>query len=281
MDTVKTKNANSACEVLPKITVVVPSYNQGGFLESTLRSVLDQEYPNLELIVMDGGSTDNSVEIIKKYADRIAYWVSEKDDGQTDALARGFSVSTGDIQCWLNSDDLHESGVLRKVAAYFQDHPDVDAVFGSTIWIDANDRPLRTHHEMPFVRFIWLYTYNYIPGMSMFWRRQVYERVGGLDPSFNLAMDADLWSRISRVGRIGHVRDVWSRMRFYPDQKNRALRDASNREDHSIRLREWGTDKPRFLWFKSKIAMLIRIVWKFSIGCYPIGYQRHMEKGEA
>lgn len=280
MNTIKTKNANSACEVLPKITVVVPSYNQGGFLERTLRSVLDQEYPNLELIVMDGGSTDNSIQVIKKYADRITYWVSEKDNGQTDALARGFAKSTGDIQCWLNSDDLHEPGVLRKVAAYFEDHPEVDAVFGSTIWIDADDQPLRIHHEMPFVRFVWLHTYNYIPGMSMFWRRQVYERAGGLDPAFNLAMDADLWSRISRVGRIGHVRDIWSRMRFYPDQKNRTLRDASDREDQSIRLREWGTDRPRFLWAKRRIAMLLRIVWKFTTGCYLLGYQRQMEKSE-
>jgi glycosyltransferase involved in cell wall biosynthesis len=267
--------------VLPRITVVVPSFNQAGFLERTLRSVLDQDYPNLELIVMDGGSTDGSVDIIRKYEDRIAHWVSEKDEGQTDALARGFARSTGDIQCWLNSDDLHEPGVLFKVARYFGQHPDADAVFGSTIWIDADDRPLRTHHEMPFNRFIWLHTYNYIPGMSMYWRRAIYEQVGGLDPSFNLAMDADLWSRISRQGRIDHVRDVWSRMRFYPEQKNRALRDASEMEDQKIRLREWGTDSPRFVGAKRLVAMALRVAWKFFIGCYPIGYRRYMEKGEA
>jgi len=267
-------------ENLPRITVVVPSFNQGQFLERTLESVLDQEYPNLELIVMDGGSTDQSVDIIKKYQDRIAFWVSEKDNGQTDALARGFAQCSGEIQCWLNSDDLHEPGVLFKVATYFDKHPETDAVFGSTVWIDADDRPLRVHHEIPFNRFIWLHTYNYIPGMSMFWRRRIYEQAGGLDPSFNLAMDADLWSRMSRLGRIGHVRDVWSRMRFYPDQKNRALRDASDREDQRIRAREWGTDTPRFAPLKRLLAHGIRIIWKFLTGCYPIGYQRYLEKTE-
>lgn len=264
----------------PRITVVVPSFNQDQYLERTLRSVLDQNYPNLELIVMDGGSTDGSVAIIERYAEGIDYWVSEKDNGQTDALARGFARSTGDIQCWLNSDDLHEPGVLFRVAEYFEAHPEVDAVYGSTVWIDANDRPLRVHHEIPFNRFIWLHTYNYIPGMSMFWRRAIYERVGGLDPSFNLAMDADLWSRISRVGRIGHVREIWSRMRFYPEQKNRALRDASDREDQEIRAREWGRASPPLLGIKRRVAQGIRVLWKLVTGCYPRGYRRYMERDE-
>lgn len=258
----------------------MPSYNQGEFLERTLRSVLDQNYPNLELIVMDGGSTDNSVDIIRRYEDRIAYWVSEKDNGQTDALARGFARSTGDIQCWLNSDDLHEPGVLFRVAEYLAEHPDIDAVYGSTRWIDAEDRQLRVHHEMPFNLFIWLHTYNYIPGMSMFWRRGIYERVGGLDPSFNLAMDADLWSRISRDGRIGHVREIWSSMRFYPEQKNRALRAASDSEDDKIRAREWGTETPPLLTVKRWLAQAIRVVWKFTTGCYLPGYRRQLEKYE-
>ncbi|MFK5947514.1 MAG: glycosyltransferase family 2 protein [Methylococcales bacterium] len=264
----------------PKISVIVPSYNQVDFLELTLRSVIDQKYPNVELIVIDGASNDGSIDILKKYDEYITFWVAEKDEGQTDALIKGFNKSTGEIQCWLNSDDLHEPDTLLQVAGYFNNKPDIDAVFGSTIWIDSEGKPLRIHHEMPFNKFIWLHTYNYIPGMSMFWRRSIYERSGGLDSKFNLAMDADLWSRFSAIGKIGHVREVWSRMRFYPEQKNRLLRDASNIEDEIIRTRAWGTDNPRFLFLKRKIAHTLRVLWKFFTGCYPLGYSRYLEKNE-
>lgn len=265
----------------PKISVIIPSYNQGEYLERTLRSVINQGYENLELIVMDGGSSDASVEILEKYDNKIDYWVSEPDKGQTDALVKGFEKSSGDIQCWLNSDDLHEPDTLRRVAEYFRKHPEADAVFGSTVWIDSNDKPLRVHHEIPFNRFIWLHTYNYIPGMSMFWKRTIYDRVGGLDVNFNLAMDADLWARFSHEGRIGHVREVWSRMRFYPEQKNRRLREASDLEDQLIRSREWGTDAPSCLKLKRGAAQTLRIVWRLLTGCYSFGYRRYMEGREA
>ena len=261
----------------PKISVIIPSFNQGKYIETTLTSVIEQGYPNLELIVIDGGSADCTVDILNKYDEKITYWVSESDEGQTDALVKGFKKSTGEIQCWLNSDDLHEPNTLERVAKYFDSHPDVDAVFGSTVWIDSQGHPLRVHHEMPFNRFIWLHTYNYIPGMSMFWRRDIYERSGGLDVNFNLAMDADLWARFSRIGKIGHVREIWSRMRFYPEQKNRRLREASDREDQLIRMREWGEEKPKFLVLKRKFAHAIRVLWKLITGCYPRGYKRFME----
>lgn len=264
----------------PKISVIVPSYNQAEYLEKTLRSVIDQEYPGVELIVIDGGSDDGSVDILTKYDEHISFWVSEPDEGQTDALIKGFNKSTGEIQCWLNSDDLHEPNTLMGVASYFENKPDVDAVFGSTIWIDSEGKPLRVHHEIPFNKFIWLHTYNYIPGMSMFWRRSIYERSGGLNKKFNLAMDADLWSRFSEIGKIGHVREVWSRMRFYPEQKNRLLRDASDIEDDVIRARAWGTDRPNFLSLKRSTAQVTRILWKLFTGCYPFGYSRYLEKNE-
>jgi hypothetical protein len=107
------------------------------------------------------------------------------------------------------------------------------------------------------------------------------EQVGGLNPEFNLAMDADLWIRFSNVGEIGHVRAIWSRMRFYPDQKNRRLREASDQEDLIIRAREWGTDRPSFLSAKRNIAQILRLVWKMTTGCYPLGYRRYIERIEA
>jgi len=262
----------------PKISVVVPSFNQAKFIEETLCSVIKQNYPNLELIVIDGGSTDGSVEIIKKYEKYITYWVSEPDGGQTKGLIKGFNCATGEIQCWLNSDDLLEKGVLARVACYFKSHPKVDAVFGNTLWIDAASQPLREQREIPFNRFIWMYTYNYIPGMSMFWRKHIYDKVGGLNPDFNLAMDADLWIRFAEVGCIAHVDEVWSRMRFYPDQKNRKLRDKSDAEDLRIRARYWGTTQPPLYTVKKVIAQCYRMLWKLTTGRYWLGYKRYMER---
>ena len=118
---------------------------------------------------------------------------------------KGFARSTGEYQCWLNSDDQHMPWTLSEAARYLDTHPDVDAVFGNALWIDANDRAIREQREIPFNRFIWMYTYNYIPGQSMLWRKDIYDQVGGLNPDFNLAMDADLWDRFASVGRIGHV----------------------------------------------------------------------------
>ena len=261
----------------PKISVVVSSFNQARFIEATLQSVLDQNYSNLDLIVIDGGSTDESVEIIKKVEKNISYWISEPDGGQTKGLIKGFNRSVGDIQCWLNSDDLFEKGTLADVGRYFSDHPDIDAVFGNTLWINEMGRPLREHREIPFNRFIWMYTYNYILGMSMFWRKSIYDKVGGLNPEFDLAMDADLWIRFADVGSIAHVRKVWSRMRFYAAQKNRRLRDKSNQEELRIRARYWGTTKSPFYTLKRAIAKSSRVLWKLITGCYSCNYVRYLE----
>lgn len=262
----------------PKISVVVPSYNQASYLGATLASIVDQCYPNLELIVMDGGSTDGSVEVIKGFGNEITYWQSQKDGGQTAALVDGFDRSTGDIQCWLNSDDLHLPYTLSEVAAYFVRNPAVDAVYGDTVWIDAEGNELRKHKEIGFYRFLWTYTYNYIPGMSMFWRRGIYEKAGGLNPSFNLAMDADLWIRMADIGRIKHVRRYWSKMRFYPEQKNVRLRAQSDEEDMKIRRRYWVGARPRFYGTKKAVAALSRIGLKALTGCYGVGYRRDLNR---
>jgi glycosyltransferase involved in cell wall biosynthesis len=260
----------------PRISVVMPSFNQGRFIEESLQSILDQNYPNLELIIMDGGSTDNTRAILEKYAHRFAYWTSESDGGQTKALRKGFARATGEIECWLNSDDLFEPGVLFEVADYFNKHPEADAVFGDTTWIsDAGDR-LRVQREMPFNRFVWIYTYDYIPGMSMFWRKSIYERVGGLDPNFRLAMDADLFIRFADVGRIDHVSRLWSRMRFYAAQKNQRLRTVSDAEDLKIRARYWGCERPSFYLAKKMLAQAIRTGWRLSLGAYYPGYRRDL-----
>ena len=253
----------------PRITVVTPSYNQARFIEATLLSVINQDYPNLEYIVIDGGSTDGSVEIIQRYADRLAYWASEPDHGQTDALLKGFARATGDILCYLCSDDLFERRTLHEVAEFFRVHPLVQAVYGDGVWIDVEGRPIRPKKEHPFSWFIWMYDHDYIPQPSTFWRRELYQKVGGLDPSFDLAMDADLFIRFAEVSPLRHVARTWSRMRFYPEQKNQRLRARSDFEDKLIR-RRYGiaTDSSWSQAAKRVLAKGMRVGWKFALGCY-------------
>lgn len=186
---------------------------------------------------MDGGSDDGSAEIIGRYSEHLAYWTSQPDGGQTDALAKGFKKSTGDIQGWLCSDDLLEPHTLWEVAETFTRNPSWQVAYGDSLWIDGEDNPLRPKKEIAFNRFIWMYDYNYLSQPSTFWRRGLYEKVGGLDPSYNLAMDADLWARFAERAELHYVPRRWSRIRYYPEQKNQRLRERSDEEDAAIRAR--------------------------------------------
>lgn len=221
----------------PTISIVTCSFQHGRFLESAIRSVLEQGYPALEYIIIDGGSSDDSVEIIKRYESALACWVSEPDHGQTDALIKGFGRATGDIFGWLCSDDLLLPGALHAVTDFFVAHPQVLAAYGNALWIDGDGRFLRPKKEVAFNRFLFLHDHNYVPQPSMFWRRELYDMVNGLDPEFDLAMDADLWDRFSTKTRIGHIPQYLSCMRFYPQQKTRSRRTDGRLEDRIIRER--------------------------------------------
>jgi glycosyltransferase involved in cell wall biosynthesis len=252
----------------PKITVVTPSYNQAEFLEATLKSVLEQAYPNLEYIVIDGGSTDGSVEILERYSHHFSYWVSETDRGQTDALIKGFARASGDILCWLNSDDLFEPWTLTEVATFFQQQGSARVVYGDATVIDRDGRLVRFKKEHSFNRFIWMYDHNYINQTSTFWCRSIYEEVGGLDPAFDLAMDADLWIRFASVAPLYHVRRRWSRFRLYRAQKNQRLRQSSDQEDLTIRRRYLGREPSWSRKMKWVAAKGTRVAWKLMTGCY-------------
>ncbi len=223
---------------LPTISIVTCSYQQGPFLDATIRSVLDQQYPALEYIVIDGGSKDASVDVIARHADKLAYWVSERDRGQTDALIKGFNKSTGEIQGWLCSDDLLLPDALNQVGQFFKDHPEVDFVFGDALWVDAKGQYLRAKKEMRWSRFVYLFDHNYLAQPSCFWRRRLYEKVGGLSEQWNLAMDSDLWLRFAQHTKPVHLPQYLSCMRYYPEQKTRAMKPAGRLEDQALRLRE-------------------------------------------
>ena len=223
---------------LPRISIVTCSYQQGRFIEATLRSVLEQGYPNLEYLVIDGGSSDQSVEVIRRHEARLAHWVSEPDAGQTDALAKGFARSTGEIMGWLCSDDLLLPGALEAVGRYFADHPEVECVFGDALWIDATGALLRPKKEMPWSRLVFLFDHNYLAQPSVFWRRRLFDAAGGLQRQWNLAMDADLWLRFARLSRPVHLPQYLSCMRYYPEQKTRSMKPAGRQEDEALRQRE-------------------------------------------
>ncbi len=253
----------------PSISLVTCSYQQARFLDATMRSVFDQAYPDLQYVIVDGGSCDGSAQIIANHAESLAYWVSEPDAGQTDALIKGFNQVTGEVCGWLCSDDLLLPGALAIVSEYFRVHPEVDALYGDSIWIDAEGQPIRAKKEMDFDRFVFLHDHNYIPQPSMFWRRRLYETVGGLNPNFNLAMDSDLWDRFAHRTRIVHLPRYLSCMRFYPEQKTRSLKPSGQAEDLLIRTRS--SPLARLPWLRPVLhgtARLKRFMGKALAGGY-------------
>lgn len=193
-------------ETLPRLTIVTPSYNQAAFLEATLRSVLLQNYPNLEYIVIDGGSTDGSVEIIRRYQDRIAYWVSEPDNGQCHAINKGFSKSTGEWMAWLNSDDIYLPGTLWTIARTILSHKDCNWVVGAVEFADRDLKPFSIFKPVcrtdVWVDFVCTKRKNgtALPQAGSFWSRKSWDLAGPLDESLHYAMDHEYWGRLAYHG---------------------------------------------------------------------------------
>jgi glycosyltransferase involved in cell wall biosynthesis len=198
------------------VSVVTPSFNQAAFLEKTMLSVLDQEGVEIEYIVVDGGSTDGSVEIIEKYAGRLAWWVSEKDRGQTDAINKGFSRARGDVLAWLNSDDIFHPGAVKAAAGFLAASPDVGMVYGDASFIDAEGRVIGRFPAAQTDYRRLRQGYVHIPQQASFFRADLWRRVGPLDPSFYFAMDYDLWVRLARISELIYLPgQVWASFRLH------------------------------------------------------------------
>jgi len=255
---------------LPRITVVTPTYNQAEFITETLESIHGQNYPELEHIVMDGGSDDGTVEILERWDGLITHWESGPDEGQTDALIKGFRHATGDILCWLNSDDLFYPRTLREVAERFTADRRMQFIYGDATWINRRGDPIVTKREHGFNRFIWFYDHNFIPQPSAFWTRDIYEQVGGLDPLFDYAMDADLWIRFADVTKPVHARRMWSMMRFYPEQKNTQFRHRTQIEGGQIRSRYGPPPSQAVSTIAKYSAKTLRKTYKLITGGYPM-----------
>jgi glycosyltransferase involved in cell wall biosynthesis len=204
----------------PLVSIVTPSFNQAQFLEQTIRSVLEQDYPNFEYLIVDGGSTDGSPEIIRRYADRLSWWVSEPDQGQTDAINKGFSHARGDILAWLNSDDAYLPGAIRQAVDYLQSHPQAGMVYGDANLIDTDGKiigkfPARQTDYRRLKR-----GYVHIPQQSAFFRRSLWDQVGPLDPAFFFAMDYDLWVRLARISELHYYPTLWASFRLHGSGKS-------------------------------------------------------------
>lgn len=204
---------------LPRISIVTPSFNQHPFIEETLRSVLAQNYPNLEYLVLDGGSHDGSVEIIRRYAPWLDYWASEQDHGQADAINRGWQRATGEIVAWLNSDDTYLPGALTAVAQTFLDQPAVALVFGDCNIVDAATQVLEVIRPRA-VDVARILLANPIPQPATFIRRRALEQVGFLDPGFRYTMDHELWVRLARQFRFAYIPRPLANFRMYRGTKS-------------------------------------------------------------
>lgn len=214
---------------LPLVSIVTPSYNQGRFVEATLRSVLDQDYPNIEYLVVDGASTDDSVEIICRYADRLAWWVSEKDSGQSEAVNKGFQRAHGEIIGWLNSDDVYLPGAVTAAVSAFRNNPDASVVYGDALSIDAGGNPFNIMRARPYT-LVDLMAFNIICQPAAFIRRTALEQVKYLNPAYHLLMDNLLWMNLARHAPLVYVPQTWAGARYHDQAKNRTRGAAYGRE---------------------------------------------------
>lgn len=225
------------------VSIVTPSFNQGPYLEQTMRSVLEQDYPRIEYLVIDGGSTDNSVEIIKKYADHLTYWVSEKDSGQAEAINKGLARAKGDILAWVNSDDYYLPGAVSAAVKSFEENPDAVMVYGDMLAVDGNGQTINIQ-KFKQLSLQDLLCFQIIGQSSVFFRRSAWEKVGPLEPTFHFMLDHHLWIRLAQQGKILHVPKVWSAARYHPQAKNRARAAEFGRE--AFHVLDWAKTQTGF-----------------------------------
>lgn len=201
----------------PKISIITPSYNQGRYIEETIESVLAQDYPDIEYIVVDGGSTDETIDILKKYDAKLR-WISEKDNGQSDAIIKGFKMAKGEIIAWLCSDDIYLPGAVTRIVEFFKSNGDVGLVYGKSHYIDEEGKVTGEYPSAGFDAER-MAVFNMISQPSAFFKKEAYDKAAGVDVALTYAMDYDLWLRLAKVAKVEYLREFFSSYRLHRESK--------------------------------------------------------------
>ena len=225
----------------PLVSIITPSFNQARFLEETINSVLEQDYSNIEYIIVDGGSSDGSLEIIQRYTDRLAWWISEPDQGQTDAINKGFAQAKGEILAWINSDDTYLPHAISEVVAYLGANPEIGMVYGDTSLINKEGQVMGKFpaRQTDYRRL--RQGYVHIPQQASFFRANLWQQVGPLDPTFYFAMDYDLWVRLARIAPLRYYPRLWANFRLHGTGKSVVSDDRCWPEMLRVHQREGGS----------------------------------------
>jgi glycosyltransferase involved in cell wall biosynthesis len=251
--------------IQPTVSIVTPSFNQGRFIERTVRSVVCQDYPAVEYIVLDAVSTDGTLKVLRQYEAAIDVLIVEKDRGQADALDRGFRLARGDILAYLNADDCYASPhTISTMVGHFQANPDMDVIYGRRYTVDEKGGFRETTPYRPFSADHFSRV-DYIPQEATFWTRRIYEKAGGrIDTTFNFAMDYELFLRFLHAGaRFLSVPDVFGLFRTYADQKTRALWDT-------VGVPEIGRLHAQYLGHTISVDEMMDSYWEFVTGAHPV-----------
>ncbi len=256
---------------LPLVSVITPSFNQVHFLEETIQSVLGQDYPQIEYIIVDGGSTDGSVDMIKKYEGRLAWWISEQDQGQTDAINKGFAHSKGEVLAWINSDDTYNPRAVGQAVKYLIENPDVAMVYADCNFINEAGRVIGKFNSKQTDYRRLREGYVHIPQQTMFFRAKYWQELGPLDPSFYFAMDYDLWTRIASKAPIKYLTgQTWANFRIHDLGKTITHDDRCWPEMLRVHYRDGGGFFSLIV-AKYYIRKIIGPLWKWRIRKPVIG----------
>ena len=235
----------------PRISIITPSYNQAGFIDKTIQSVINQDYPNFEYIIVDGGSTDETLSILKKYGNKIR-WISEKDNGQSDAINKGLKMATGKIVAYLNSDDTYNANTLKKVAIFFKNNPEKKWVYGKCRIINKESseirRPITWYKNWLLKKYSYpkLISENFISQPATFWRKELHKEFGYFDRNEKFCMDYEFWLRIGKKYPAGVINNYLANFRYHSDSKSGRV-DKKQFQDELRLAKKYGKGHGIFL----------------------------------